>query len=615
MVLTGMASIELVETRISPDLLDTIGKSFKFRHAGGVAEWLKNALDNYLRLRALGEESLDGSWPVVINLVDGTGQTNGPNLAVIDFGGTTLADIQEFFLNWGSRSAATLGTRMKDVEVTGGHGNGGKFYMREMWRDGGRLLTFRDGRMTSLVVQRRDDGKSGFWEAKDEPADWRTALDRACPKSERLGGGEVLVAYLEARHPTLVQELNKGTRGLTVLAGRKARQVLSSNDVVRGGRWDRQKLVDSLIETAQARRPIRELDISVLANGTEVLARLQEDGLETDDDWDATPIPIPVAPLVSVGAQGPTIGSLTLEKSLLPLTGRLKDRNALIIVDDGANPVARYTIRELPLPGHSPILDFMFAELSVQDPAIDSLVQNDREHLITSEPSRLLLDWVAGEIWSRVAAIEQAKREDAKRRELELASILNDELNKHASRFLEALQTQIFVDVVDDPTGGGTGPLGDENDGKGGRGTGGEGEGGRKEVPGTQQPQRRPRFPQVLLSSFDPDPATNGTASKYLTSRHPPLEQDDIDKTFNVWWINTDHVFAQEALRRGGAKGASFRSYQLHMFRDVVQREALRYRQRRESELSLDRVENELSDVSNRFLGELPYDLVADLLD
>jgi hypothetical protein len=50
------------------------------------------------------------------------------------------------------------------------------------------------------------------------------------------------------------------------------------------------------------------------------------------------------------------------------------------------------------------------------------------------------------------------------------------------------------------------------------------------------------------------------------------------------------------------------------MFRDVVQREALRYRQRRDSELPLDTVENELTDVSNRFLAELPYDLVESLL-
>ena len=50
------------------------------------------------------------------------------------------------------------------------------------------------------------------------------------------------------------------------------------------------------------------------------------------------------------------------------------------------------------------------------------------------------------------------------------------------------------------------------------------------------------------------------------------------------------------------------------MFRDVVQREALRLLQRRERELDLDLVENELSEISNRFLADLPYDLVRELL-
>ena len=52
---------------------------------------------------------------------------------LIDFGGTTLGDIEEFFLHWGDTSAATLGGKSKTT-VTGGHGNGGKFYMREMWQ-------------------------------------------------------------------------------------------------------------------------------------------------------------------------------------------------------------------------------------------------------------------------------------------------------------------------------------------------------------------------------------------------------------------------------------------------------------------------------------------------
>lgn len=607
--------IELVETRISPDLLDTIGKSFKFRHAAGVAEWLKNSLDNYLRLRSLGLEALPGHWPVLVDMVDGPSR-HGPNLAVIDFGGTDRESIDAFFLHWGSRAAASLGHLVDDANLTGGHGNGGKFYMRQMWREGARFLTFRAGLCTSLVVQRRDDGKSGYWEFKEKPTTWRDALQFALPDAEHLGGGDRIVAYINDALPAIAVELDSGRRGFTAVVGRRGEQVLSSNDVVVGSHWDRQRLVDALRDTPQARRPIRELAITILANGTPVIHRLVEEPVDLDPAWDSTPIPLPPDLVASVVVgSSEDVGSLALKKAISPLTGRRKHRNAVTFLDEGQNPVATYPVRELPLAGHSTLLDFLLGEVHLTFQGIDSLVENERERLVRGPAADALLAWVADQVWQRVALAERAQRDRAEKRELEIASILNDALNRHAKRFLEELQTQIFIDVVEDPTGGGPGYQGGTGTASGGRGTGGEGSGGKKEIPGTTEKTRRPRFPQVLLSGFDPNPASGGSESKHLTDRHPPLEQDDIDKQHNVWWINTQHVFAVEALKRGGAKGLAFRSYQLHMFRDVVQREALRYRQRREAELSLDRVENELTEMSNRFLGELPHSLIGDLLD
>jgi hypothetical protein len=119
-------------------------------------------------------------------------------------------------------------------------------------------------------------------------------------------------------------------------------------------------------------------------------------------------------------------------------------------------------------------------------------------------------------------------------------------------------------------------------------------------------------LPRVLLSGRDEDPARAGTGeSKILTERHPPLHQDDEDRRHNVWWINTMHPFAQAALKNGGPEGKAFRSYQLFMFRDVVQREALRMWQQRQAELDLSTIENELDDFSNRFLAELPEELLV----
>jgi hypothetical protein len=182
------------------------------------------------------------------------------------------------------------------------------------------------------------------------------------------------------------------------------------------------------------------------------------------------------------------------------------------------------------------------------------------------------------------------------------------------------LQTEIFVGLVDDPEGGGAGGTG-QGRGHGSTGSGGgreDGQGGppalaaAREEPGTKERTRRPRFPRVLLSGRGEDPARAGTGeSKILTEWHPPLHQDDEDRRHNVWWINTMHPFAQAALKSGGADGEAFKSYQLFMFRDVVQREALRMHQQRKAELDLGMIENDLDDYSNRFLAEFPEELLV----
>jgi len=355
-----------------------------------------------------------------------------------------------------------------------------------------------------------------------------------------------------------------------------------------------------------------------------VLQRLVPEALEDDPGWPLEEIAVPATVLLDsafIASDTTEAGVLRLRKAAVPLGERLKDRNAIWVLDGKGNPIASYSVRELPLPGYSTLLDFMHGELELAFPGLDALVPNDRKKLIGSTTTQAILDWVAGAIWKQVQTIDKALRDSARRANLETASILNDQLNEHAKRSLEELQTEILVDLVEDPesggSGGGTGGGGGGGGGHGtgtGSGAGGKSERGTREIPGAAERVRRARFPQVLLSGYDPNPALDGADTKRLTERHPPLDQDDDDKEYNVLWINTEHAFAKATMARGGPEGAPFKSYQLHMFRDVVQREALRYRQRRDAELSLDRVENELSDVSNRFLAELPRDLVDHLL-
>lgn len=615
-----------IQTKIHPDFLDTVGKSFKFKHGKGIAEWLKNSLDQYLRLLKSKDESLAGNWPVFIHLIDGANQSKGPNLAVIDFGGTTYHSIEKFFLYWGDTSAATHGKTIKDVALTGGHGNGGKFYMREMWRDGARFLTWKKGKSTSLIVQKLENGETGHFEVEDENMSWQDALSLALPMSEHLGGTRELIEYLQSNLTSIFGELENQERGFSVIVGRRAVQTMSSNDVVVGGRWKHQQLIDQIRDAQQARRPIRELNIAVFVNGQVKIDRLMPYSIEEDESWPNETHAVPGALVAALKAGVSDAGTLIIFKSANQLSGRLKDLNSLFISDIKGNPIASYPIHELSFPGYSPLISFIHGELQLNLLEISQIVTNDRERLVDSPTTRAILDFVAEKIWERVRVIEKSVRENKLKEDLDLAARLNETLNKHAQRFLQQVQTEILIDYVSNDSGGGVGSGGSGeggiNKGSGGKGKrkegkgGGTGKGGDVETPGESKRAHRSRFPQMLLSGRDPDPSQNNTETKYLTDRHPPLHQDDIDRTFNVWWLNTTHPYAANALKRaGGPKGLAFKSHHLSMFRDMVQREALRILQRREAELPLDRIENELDEISNRFLAELPIDLIESLLE
>jgi hypothetical protein len=612
-------AVKRIKTEISPDILDTIGKSFKFRHAKGIAEWLKNSLDSYLRLRAAGLESRKGAWPVLLILGDGDSGRPGPNLIVLDFGGATFDVVKEFFLRWGDTSAATHGKKFADAKVTGGHGNGGKFYMREMWKGGARFSTWRDGKFTSLVVDRKEPGTTGYWESQGEPIkDWQVALEKVLPKEEGLLSATEVAAQIEAIDSKLISELNAGKRGFTAILGKVGAQLWSANDVVKGKRWDHQKLVDEIRAAAQSRRPVRELTISVVINGKLALPRLAPEEIKPDQDWEPSEVKLDGK---RIGLTRGSVGTLKLLKADHQLVGRLRDHNVISIIDGEGNPLATYRTGELPGVG-STIATFLSGELRLDFPGLEDLVENDREKLVVSGRTEAILSWLGEEVSKLASAIEDAEKSKKRKADLDIASVLNDALNKHAQRFLEEIQSEIMVNYVDDPDGGGPGPEGTGKGGAGGKGGGGgggkggkPGSGGTKEEPGGTHSSRRRQFPRVLLSGFDSDPASSSGETKALTKSHPPLWQDDSDRRFNVYWINTDHPFAQETLRRGGPMGNPFKSHQLYMFRDVVQREALRMLQKREAEIAIDRMETELDDFSNRFLGELPYELIASLLD
>ena len=344
--------------------------------------------------------------------------------------------------------------------------------------------------------------------------------------------------------------------------------------------------------------------------------------IEPDSAWPALVLEIPG----NIIQKPMPIGALRIVKAATPLRGRFSDFNAVTILDANDNPIGYYPMSTLPIGGYSTLLSFITAEVRLTFPEVDELITNDRERLVESEVTESIIKWISKQIWDFVNEIEKSEDEKKYQQHLKKASKLNRELNRHIQKFLEQLETEIMVDFVPSVEGGGPGRGGEgeggtrESSGSGGKRLsgrgGGKGQGGDIEnASSSGKKVRRFRYPRLLLSGIDPDPVDKKGNTKILTDRHPPLYQDERDRIFNVWWLNTQHPFAAKALEKGGADGPAFRSHQLSMFRDMVQREALRILQRREAELPLDRIETELDEISNRFLAELPWEIVEKILN
>lgn len=144
-------------------ILDTFGSNFS-DHAKGIGEWLKNSVDAYIR-----ENISDENQNIILNFSKKNNKLE--RIECIDFVGTTFKDIEESLKVWGNPDAASKG---REFKVYGGHGNGGKFYMRQMF-ESSYFITYRDDRITVFGFNK--EKKYGYDEKyKDTKVSFKEAI-------------------------------------------------------------------------------------------------------------------------------------------------------------------------------------------------------------------------------------------------------------------------------------------------------------------------------------------------------------------------------------------------------------------------------------------------------
>jgi hypothetical protein len=582
------------------NFLNVIGNEFRFNHAKGLAEWIKNSADAYVTTARCPDDR-----QFILLRFQIVNPKQRSVFECIDFVGMTAAKIDNALKRWGDPKAAQY---ERATATYGGHGNGGKFYMRQMFRTS-RFITYRDGKLNVFGFDR--EKRYGY---VPDLKNRRMSLENAL-KFARIDDLEIPEAVLKRWNKTK-------NPGFTVVVGDSPSKF--------SGRATVDSILDKLRVHPQARPLVTHKPVIVVKKGDPWGERLTLPELEPKPGFEKPrKIKVP-AHLTWEGAkfkyrtEAFPNPELILRTSSEPF-GRHGELSALNAVDilGKVGCIASYRVNELGYLANSGEAEFIYGECHcpVLEEGPNNCVRNDREKLVDNPMSNALLDWIRQQVDALAMEMAERRAEERKTHNLVSASLFNQFLDKWKNKFMARLTAELFGGVgIGDSFGGGgqggeiveAGPGGDGNGNGGGNGdgetTGGD-EGGASGGAG-DIPRRGARFPRVLLSGHDLDPLNPDSKEPWeCDPRHPPVYQRDIDVEAGIYWINTSRPLADRIMEKYGAESPRWREYMFQRYVDIITKQAIHELGKREEQLNADQVDGLLDDVTSRVHDAAVQDL------
>ncbi len=597
MISSPLLKIKEEDNVYHDNILDIWGNDFNFSHEKGLAEWLKNSVDAYRRVGAS-----DKDQHIIFRFTDGT-DLSAPLIECIDFVGMEYVDIEKAFKWWGDPNAAKRGLR---VRVYGGHGNGGKFYMRQMFQQS-YFVTYRGGKIN--IFGFNENRKYGFAEGYK---------DRAISLDEALRTAGVDKSLIPN---AILRKLEHGETGFTVVKGIRPKKIVGKNLFVF-------RICDKLKYHPQARSPLKFSNVSVVHNGKILTNSLRMEDIEPLEGFEGPyvfEIPEFLEPNLSedtdkkiqMADKKYKKGSLILKTSSVPFGrgGRKPELNCIDIVGE-IGVIASYTMQQIGFLRYYPQAQYIYGECTcpiLEDQDYDC-VQNDREKLVENERTSALLQWITqriDEVASKIADKEAKKEEEKNIR-------ATDEFNQILNKWKNQFMSRLFAEVLGGPgKGSSTGGLGEEGTGggekdeskeKGGLGSGmGKGGGEGNEA------KKGPRAPLVLLSGQE-DPEFPGISVTF-SDRHFAVEQRQQDVARGIYWINLEKPMAKKVIQRYGVDSPRWRNYLFQRYVDIFTKETIyRLAKKEGGILTPEQADYEIMRVSSLVYDKATVDLEEFLL-
>lgn len=421
----------MVEFRYAPDddlkvheegAVRLICRAFQ-SHENGLPEWIKNSADAYARDNAPERQR------AIVVLFDYGRRGRQPSISCLDFCGITSATIERSFRIWADPEAATRGACQPDAgSVQGGHGNGGKCYMTQMFESHALIHTVRENKGCRYGVRA---GSILFGYVPDRQSGRDFAVSSVTEGLERaLRDVGCSVGSLPAEAAASLAN----AEGFTLVTGVKPKGYEERIPV--------RHLVEHLQEHPQMARTLQFCRVYVVVNGESFNngrpLRLQDiepiPGAETPR---RVPIPSELRDPMSERMVSTTLGgtaapgTLELHTSNVSMRRSRKGRHN-VVFRARTGYIGFVPVMELDI--QSPYRERIYGECTLE--SLEQFKQNDRSALAQGPLTRAVRAFIETEIDKYAREFEARDRKSYDQKEKDAVSRINEALDKWKNRFL-----------------------------------------------------------------------------------------------------------------------------------------------------------------------------------
>lgn len=490
-------------------------------HKKGIPEWLKNSDDSYTRHEEFNKVNFS-NLPILLNF-------NKKEVICLDFGGAIAKDMIEHIPYYGSPDASTQGKKMINKMVSGGHGNGGKYYALSQFKEC-QIISYFNGKVTILRLNKEGD----YVDKEEEPASsWEIIKLIGLDKWDYFDRDEL--------GKKIFHDLNRGKLNLFCWRGIEPTdksQVANKRILAR--------VLGSVANHPQSRSALRFRIVSALFDGRVLWPQMKPEEVKTDESFGFREFSLPNE-LEKYKFNKHLNSVLKVALSREPLTGEKSSLNILEIDSFGRN-IAYYEIPILMV--DKGLSKNLYAHIDCPELKEYNCVTNDRVRLIdNSEVANLFLDWCKSKIKEVLEELTNKEKKKEERKHLEELGTFLREITDEISELLEeenilkphfkkeGEKREVVEAPTEKPGFGGDGKI--ERPGEGQRK-------GGKEVKEEQSANKKGKSKlQILLSNHDPDPINPGKTYDMI-ERQPVLFQRVEDVDYGVWWINSQKGYIKK---------------------------------------------------------------------